>query len=411
MTGRSRSAAAAPASPVGWDEDPAISWVRFRELDARVTADACVVGLGGSGLAAIGDLVDRGLTVVGIDADRVGGAAAGRNGGFLLGGPAQSVHEFANRFGADVAVDLYRRTIAEIDRLAALLGDDVVRRCGSIRLAGLPRDRVGARVAGEAGDAADAARDAELADCEAQYAFMREHGLDVERYAGPLGAGLYFPLDAAMNPVRRAMGLAARHSARARLFERSPATSGRPGRVVTPRGEVFAHYVIVAVDGRLELVLPQLAGRVRTTRLQMAATSPVGPGVLPCPVYANWGYDCLQQDAAGRIFAGGGRDRFVADEWTADAEPTEPVQEWIDSLIARVWSTAPRASAVPPVTHRWAASVGYTADLRPLVTEVDSGVVACGGYCGTGNLIGPIAARAAVARAVDSVPPPPYFAC
>lgn len=410
MTEQPGRAVSATSSRVGWDDDPAVAWSRFPALDGPVTADACVVGLGGSGLAAIGDLLDRGLTVVGIDAGRIAGGAAGRNGGFLLGGPAQPVHEFADRFGADVAVDFYRQTLAEIDHLAALLGDDVVRRVGSIRLAGLPAARGGAGdgvMTGAVRDgSAEAARDAELADCEAQYVFMREHGLEVERYDGPLGTGLYFPRDAAMNPVRRAMGLVGLYAgaapARARLYEHSPALSIGSSGVVTPHGQVRANYVIVAVDGRLDVLLPQLAGRVRTTRLQMAATAPAA-AVLPCPVYANWGYDYLQQDAAGRIFAGGGRDRFADAEWTVDADPTAPVQDWIDTLIARI---APAAS----VTHRWAASVGYTPDLRPLVTEVEPRVVACGGYCGTGNLVGPIAARAAVARAVDGTVPPAYFA-
>jgi hypothetical protein len=36
-------------------------------------------------------------------------------------------------------------------------------------------------------------------------------------------------------------------------------------------------------------------------------------------------------------------------------------------------------------------------------------VVAIGGYSGTGNLVGPVAARAAVALALDGTPPG-YFA-
>jgi hypothetical protein len=36
-------------------------------------------------------------------------------------------------------------------------------------------------------------------------------------------------------------------------------------------------------------------------------------------------------------------------------------------------------------------------------------VVACGGYSGTGNLVGPVAARAAVALALDGIEPPAYF--
>ncbi len=161
--------------------------------------------------------------------------------------------------------------------------------------------------------------------------------------------------------------------------------------------------VIVAVDGRLELLLPELAGRVRTARLQMLCTQPVPPGRLPGPVYGRWGYDYAQQDVDGRIFCGGGRDLFVDDEWTADDRPTAPVQAYIEQVAARM------AGAPISVTHRWAASVGFTPDGRPLVTSVEPGLVACGGYNGTGNLVGPVAARAAVALALDGVAPPPYF--
>jgi gamma-glutamylputrescine oxidase len=60
------------------------------------------------------------------------------------------------------------------------------------------------------------------------------------------------------------------------------------------------------------------------------------------------------------------------------------------------------------VTHRWAASVGYTQDSKPLCVEVSPGVVACGGYSGTGNLVGPLTARAAVALALDGTAPPSW---
>lgn len=391
--------AAGPAGAVGWDVDPMIVWQRFAPLTGRSTADACVVGLGGSGLAAIGGLLSRGLSVVGVDAGRIAGGAAGRNGGFLLGGPAHAVHEAAAQWGAEIAADFYRQTLAEIDHLEMLLGDEVIRRVGSLRIAGLPGPE-------PVPDEVDQA--AELADCDAQFEFMRAHDLPVQRYDGELGTGLYFPRDAAMNPVHRAMGLAALYSGRARLYERTVVTAIEPGRVTLARGRISAGVVIVAVDGRLEVLLPQLTGRVRTARLQMAATAPMPAGVLPCPVYARYGFDYLQQDPAGRIFAGGGRDRFEDCEWTTATDATPEVQGWIDGLIARVAGAA--GLPAPAVTYRWAASVGYTPDSRPLVTEAAAGVVACGGYCGTGNLVGPLAARAAVALALDGTEPPPYFA-
>ena len=207
-----------------------------------------------------------------------------------------------------------------------------------------------------------------------------------------------------MNPARRALGLATLYSAAARLFEHSPVTAISGGRVQTATGSVSAGLVVVAVDGRLELLLPELAGRVRTARLQMLATEPVRPGRLPCPVYGRWGYDYAQQDAAGRLFVGGGRDRFVEQEWTRETVPSAGVQAWIERVAARF------AGGPVRVSHRWAASVGYTPDARPLVTEVRPGVVACGGYNGTGNLVGPVAARAAVALGLDGTAPPACFA-
>lgn len=379
---------------VGWDADPGVAgWPGLPALNAELRADVCVVGLGGSGLAAVGEALRRGLSVVGLDAGRVAAGAAGRNGGFLLGGPAISVHRAS--WGLDAALELYRLTLAEIGELAALLGPQVVRQVGSLRIAGLPGDPVD--------EAEQADRQVELVDCQQQYQVLRQHGIAVRRYDGELGVGLFLPDDAAMNPALRALGLARLYSAQASLFENSPVTAISAGRVQAAAGAVSAGLVVVAVDGRLEVLLPELAGRVRTARLQMLATEPVAPGRLPCPVYGRWGYDYAQQDLTGRLFVGGGRDRFVEQEWTQQTRPTVGVQAWIEQVAARF------AGAPVRVSHRWAASVGFTADARPLVTEARPGVIACGGYNGTGNLVGPIAARAALALGLDGLAPPACF--
>jgi gamma-glutamylputrescine oxidase len=381
---------------VGWDTDPGVAgWPGLPALSGELRADVCVVGLGGSGLAAVGEVLRRGLSVVGVDAGRVAAGAAGRNGGFLLAGPAHGIHRAGASWGLDAALELYRQTLAEITELAGLLGPEVVRQTGSLRIAGLPGD--------PADEVEQADRQAELADCDEQYDFLREHGIEVRRYDGELGTGLFLPRDAAMNPARRALGLATRYSGDARLFENSRVTAIKAGGVQTDGGAVSAGLVVVAVDGRLEVLLPELAGRVRTARLQMLATEPVRPGRLPCPVYGRWGYDYAQQDQTGRLFVGGGRDRFAQREWTPEAEPTAGVQAWIERIAARF------AGGPVRVSHRWAASVGYTEDGRPLVTEVRPGVIACGGYSGTGNLVGPIAARAAVALGLDGTAPAACF--
>jgi gamma-glutamylputrescine oxidase len=397
MTSRSTARAESSADHPGWDDDLVVRQSPARPaLDENLTCDVCVVGLGGSGMAAVGDALGRGLSVVGIDAGRVASGAAGRNGGFLLGGPAIAIHHAAQGWGVTAARVLYQETLDEIGRLAELLGPNVIRRVGSIRLAGLP---------GRPADSAEEAdQAAELADCDEQFRVLSGHGIAVERYDGELGRGLYLPDDAAMNPARRALGLAEIYGRTARLFEDSPAMEISPARVVTPAGAVSCGLVVVAVDGKLEVVLPELAGRVRTARLQMISTAPIVPGRLPCPVYGRWGYDYAQQDAQGHLFVGGGRDRLVDSEWTTDTTTTPQAQGWIENVARRF------AGGPVEVTHRWAASVGYTPDARPIVTEVRSGVVACGGYNGTGNLVGPIAARAAVALGLDGVRPADCFA-
>ncbi|MBV9592915.1 MAG: FAD-binding oxidoreductase [Actinobacteria bacterium] len=382
---------------VGWDTVASVSsWQGLAPLDLDTRADVCVVGLGASGLAAVDALCARGLDVVGIDAGRVAGAAAGRNGGFLLAGAARPFHQAVSDWGVEAATGLYRQTLAEIDRLAEILGPAVVFRVGSIRLAGLPGPPKGPA------EAEDRAR--ELADCRAQAAALLKAGFAVETYHGPLGEGLYLPHDAAMNPAARSLALAGPLSTRARLYEGTRAASIRSGLVSTERAAVSAGAVIVAVDGGLAELLPTLSSRVRTARLQMLSSAPIDERRLPCPVYGRWGYDYAQQDGEGRVFVGGGRDLFAADEWTHDATPTAAVQAYVEQVARRMVGHA------VSVSHRWAATVGYTDDGRALVTPVAEGVVACGGYSGTGNLVGPVAARAAVALVLDGTPPPAYFA-
>ena len=333
----------------------------------------CVVGLGGSGLAAVQALIDHGKRVVGLDAGAVAGGAAGRNGGFLLAGPADFHHDAVRQAGRDRAVALYRRTLRELDRIEAET-PDAVRRDGSLRVA---------------------ESDEELEDCRAQLAAMRDDGLPAEWYRGPEGEGLRIPTDGVFQPLRRCRTLAARAVSRgALLHEHSAAAEIAGNRVVTSHGSVACDAVIVAIDGGLERVIPELQGRVRTARLQMCATAPTRELSTPFAVYSRWGYDYWQQLPDGGIALGGKRDLGGDGEWTHEAVPAEPVQSLLEAHLRE------RLGVTAAITHRWAGAVGYTEDGLPVFEEVRPGVWVVGAYSGTGNVVGAICGRAAAEMVV-----------
>jgi glycine/D-amino acid oxidase-like deaminating enzyme len=131
--------------------------------------------------------------------------------------------------------------------------------------------------------------------------------------------------------------------------------------------------VIVAVDGRLERLVPALAGRVRTARLQMVATAPLPEIRFPRPCSTRYGYEWWQQLPDRRIALGGFRDRAGEAAWTHDAAPCDAVQGMIEEFLRGTLGVH------EPITHRWAASVSYTEDGLPVLAEVEPGVWAVGG--------------------------------
>jgi gamma-glutamylputrescine oxidase len=355
------------AGPV-WNDR---AWPALPTLHDVVDTDVCVVGLGGSGLACVHELLALGRRVVGLDATTVADGAAGRNGGFLLAGLASFYHDAVREVGRERARAAYRLTVQEIERMCAET-PDAVRLVGSLRIA---------------------ESDAEATDCDAQFDAMRADGLPVERYDGAEGRGLFVPTDGAFQPLARCRALALRAVAGgARLFERSPAIEITGTEVVTPHGRVRCRSVIVALDGALPLVLPELAHRVRSARLQMLATAPTTEVSVPCPVYTRWGYDYWQQTDDGRIALGGFRDAGGDAEWTTDAVPSHTVQQALESCLRT------QLGVDAPITHRWAATVGYTSDRMPVLAEARPGVWAIGGYSGTGNVVGALLGRGIAQR-------------
>lgn len=361
----------ASIAAVLWHETPAVP---RPPLGADLDADVCVIGLGMSGLAAVRQARAMGARVVGLDASRVAGAAAGRNGGLLLGGVAEFHHDACDRWGPERATALYRFTLDELARCRTEAPDATWWR-GSLRIAD---------------------DEQEVEDCARQQSRMALDGLRVEWYEGPEGQGLLFPADGACHPVRRARLIAdrAEHEG-ARLFEDTPVTSIEPGLVRTANSHtVRASHIIACVDGGLAQLFPSLNRRVRPVRLQMLATAAAPDVHLPRPIYARYGYDYWQQLPDGRLVLGGGRDQFRDREFTSDDTPSDEVQAFLELRLRDGVGT------LAEVTHRWAATVSFTDDALPVVEPVADAVWAVGAYNGTGNVVGSLCARGAVRRAL-----------
>jgi gamma-glutamylputrescine oxidase len=347
-----------------WEDNP---WTPLPHLQHDVTTDVCVIGLGGSGLSCIQEFLEHGKHVIGIDAGIVAGGAAGRNGGFLLAGLALSHHEAVAQLGRERAKKLYQFSLEQLSHIQETT-PEAIRQVGSLRIAYNRQ---------------------ELEDGETQYAAMCADGLSVERYEGAEGRGLLFPHDAAFQPLLRCRLLAKQvMNDGATLFENTPALDIQATTVLTPHGRIEAKNVVVAVDGKLEHLLPELSPRVRTARLQMLGTAPTNEVSIPRPVYHRWGYEYWQQLHNGSIALGGFRDHFKEQEWTKENTPSAEIQGRLEQFLRH------HLKVSAEITHRWAANVSYTENHLPIAEQVRKNVWAIGAYCGTGNVIGALCGRA-----------------
>jgi glycine/D-amino acid oxidase-like deaminating enzyme len=350
----------------------------FPQLTSNLEADLVVVGLGGSGLTALLHGAQRGLSVIGIDADRIAAGAAGRNGGLLLAGIADFHHNVRKDLGVPRATALYQHTLDEMDRIEATT-PEAVSRIGALRIGELRR--------GE--------DPVELSDTYAHRDALIADGFLVEDYEGEQGVGILIPTDGTFHPAKRAALLAKlADAAGAQIFTHSPAIKIESGVVTTDQGSIRAKHIVVAIDGNLGKALPEIADQVQPTRLQMISTAPETKLNLKYAVYVRQGWDYWQQLPDGRIAIGGGRDLALEQEATDIVEPTQVMRDYLELKLQAIGVTA-------PVEHHWAAIVSYTDSGLPIVKQVQPGVWAVGAYCGTGNVVGALLARSVVDHCID----------
>jgi glycine/D-amino acid oxidase-like deaminating enzyme len=208
-------------------------------------------------------------------------------------------------------------------------------------------------------------------------------------------AAAVFPCDCALEPARWVRTLAAAAvAAGATLHERSPVIAIEPRaggwRAVTAAGAVTAGAVVVACDGLIPRLVPELSGIVYPVRGQMLATAPIADPVIGLPTHSDHGFVYAQPTPDGRLAIGGCRFADLEAEYTDADRPTRPVQQALERFMAERMGLAGVR-----ISHRWAGVMGFSGDLLPVVGEVPGrpGVHVAGGYSGVGNVQGFVCGR------------------
>ncbi len=210
------------------------------------TCDVAVIGGGLTGSSAALTLARKGARVVLLEAETIGHAASGRNGGMCNNGFAQDYAAMSERLGREAANTLYRAFDAGVDTVERLVAEEGIdcsfRRVGKLKLAAKP----------EHYDKLARAQELLAAHVDPDTAMVTKADLASEVGTDRYHGGLIYKKSAALHVGRFVRGLA---EAAARqgvsIYERTPMTSLKPAPggsyvVETPRGKLVAKQVLLA---------------------------------------------------------------------------------------------------------------------------------------------------------------------
>lgn len=354
-------------------------------LTGVVKADVAILGAGYTGLWAALTLARAGRRVVVLDAHRAGFGASGRNGGQIHAGFNTSQRWLETRIGkarARAAWDLAEAGHAQLRDFCVMEAPEARYTPGIAHGEYTPADLDHAR--------------AELDHLRAFYGFDAEvMGPDAFRdlvksrlYAGgfhhPTGGGHVHPMAYAQALARAA------EAAGAVIYERSEVTHvvPQPGvTLVTARGQVDAGHAIIAGNGYLPNILPEVNARVMPINSFIAATDPIPD---------RW-QDVLARDIAvadskfvvnyyrfshDRRFLFGGRESYSI------GFPTDISS----ALVARMHALFPQLQGVG-ISHVWGGSLGITMTRLPHLARVGPNILSGAGFSGQGVALTGIAGR------------------
>ena len=379
----------------GWYGASAAPALPRERLSGTRQADFCVIGGGYTGLSAALELAASGASVMLLEAETVGIAASGRNGGQIHTGFRKEQSELETWLGPQHARDLWR------------LGEEsktLVR--GLIQTHGIACALKSGLVI--AAHKPSAARDLEheAEHLAARYGYTALTTWDAAQTRAQLGTSAYpaSRFDAGgghLHPLNFVRGMArAAEAAGAQLFERSRVlaidedNAGANAR--TADGTVSARAILLACDAFSAALAPQLAPYIGQLESFIVATAPLDEPlrsqVLPCDAAVadtRHVLDYYRKSEDGRmLFAG--RESY----WSVPKDVAATVRPRMTHVFP--------ALAQVPVAYAWHGTVGITRTRMPHLGRLSKRMLFAHGYSGQGvalaNLCGKLMAEAALGK-------------
>lgn len=335
----------------------------------KLEADLVIVGAGLLGAASayfarqFGGAEKR---IILVDAGKLGGAASGRNAGFVLRGIHTYYDSCISLYGRESARRIYRmgeENQALIRQFAAENAVDI--------------EEV------EGGSYILASSLEELDRLSQSAKFMQEDGFELTLHTqDPLDRGFYGaifnPGDFGINPVKLVRALVA--AAGVTVLEEEALLNfehGAPHILETSGAQIQAKRLLFCTNAYLPLILPGFLDHLRPARGQMFSTAPLKKKLLDKLCYANYGFEYFRQLPDHRLLLGGARQLFLDEESGYGEAVTARVQNTLEDYLKDHF---PEAAGVA-IERRWSGIMAFTEDGLPYLGELPKQP---GVYCAVG---------------------------
>ncbi|MBX5210524.1 FAD-binding oxidoreductase [Rhizobium sp. NZLR11] len=324
--------------------------------------DVLVVGGGFTGLSCAYHLARTGTAVVVADAGRIGAMASGQNGGHLNNGLGGSYLVAKQKYGQELACELYHAYDRSVDLIETIVKDESIdcefRRVGKLKAA----------VKASHFESLKSQFEVMIKEVDADLALVGPEAIRSEVQTNKLSGGLLYKKSAQMHMGRYSAGLAqavVRHGGQ--VWEESPVTEitrvGNRYRIQTPRGTVTAREVVLATGTSRIGPFSWFKRRLVPVGSFIIVTEPLAPSVINLlmpnhrnvTTTANIGnYFRILPD--NRMLFGG-RAKFAAYTGEGHARSCEVLSTSLKEFFPQL--------ANVKVDYCWGGAVDMTADRLP----------------------------------------------